>query len=339
MDGAAGGHRRRRVVGSAGRQGQADDRAASCSGPGRAPSGCGRGSGCRSPPVTGAPGSTSSLYLALLISVAVAAAVARRAQRLAVGGVAGQHIRAGQPGAADRADRAAGADRPARQDHLPGRARRAVPAGAVLLHRAAVRRHDHRAEAADRRGVGRRRRVEVRQALLQRRSRRWSATARRCRSSGSSGRTTATSRTTCGRRGSPTSWRTCRGTTVEIVAPLVLLFSTEPVADGDRRWSLMVAFHLFIISTFPLAVPLEWNVLFAYATIFLFLGFPTWHGYAVADMSSPWLTAAIVAGAGVLPDPGQLAARTRCRSCRRCASTPATGRRRCGRSRRAPRRS
>ena len=31
--------------------------------------------------------------------------------------------------------------------------------------------------------------------------------------------------------------------------------------------------------------------------------------------------------------------RTRCRSCPRCASTPATGPRRCGRSRRAPRRS
>ena len=36
----------------------------------------------------------------------------------------------------------------------------------------------------------------------------------------------------------------------------------------------MVAFHLFIISTFPLAVPLEWNVLFAYAVVFLFLGLP-----------------------------------------------------------------
>ena len=36
-------------------------------------------------------------------------------------------------------------------------------------------------------------------------------------------------------------------------------------------WS---AFHLFIISTFPLAVPLEWNVLFAYAAVFLFLGLP-----------------------------------------------------------------
>jgi uncharacterized membrane protein YkgB len=84
------------------------------------------------------------------------------------------------------------------------------------------------------------------------------------------------------------------GTTVEIIAPLVLLFSTS-------RWLtvagvvLMVAFHLFITSTFPLAVPLEWNMLFAYGAIFLFLGFPAWQGYAITDMSSPWLTAAIVA--------------------------------------------
>jgi uncharacterized membrane protein YkgB len=85
------------------------------------------------------------------------------------------------------------------------------------------------------------------------------------------------------------------GTTVEIIAPLVLLFSAN-------KWLtvaavvMMVSFHLFIISTFPLAVPLEWNVLFAYATIFLFLGFPSWQGYSVTGMSSPWLTAAIVAG-------------------------------------------
>ena len=90
------------------------------------------------------------------------------------------------------------------------------------------------------------------------------------------------------------------GTTVEIIAPLVLLFSTN-------KWLtvaavvIMVAFHLFIISTFPLAVPLEWNVLFAYATVFLFLGFPAWQGYSVADMSSPWLTAAIVAGLVFFP--------------------------------------
>ena len=95
------------------------------------------------------------------------------------------------------------------------------------------------------------------------------------------------------------------GTTVEIVAPLVLLFSTN-------KWLtvaavvVMVAFHLFIISTFPLAVPLEWNVLFAYATIFLFLGFPAWHGYAVSNMSSPWLTATIVAALVFFPILGNL---------------------------------
>ncbi|MGW4532348.1 DUF3556 domain-containing protein [Nocardia sp. NPDC004340] len=85
------------------------------------------------------------------------------------------------------------------------------------------------------------------------------------------------------------------GTTVEVITPLVLLFSTN-------RWltlaavAVMVVFHLFIVSTFPLAVPLEWNVLFAYATVFLFLGFPNWQGYGLFDISSPWLAAALIAG-------------------------------------------
>ncbi|HZE16821.1 MAG TPA: DUF3556 domain-containing protein [Mycobacterium sp.] len=95
------------------------------------------------------------------------------------------------------------------------------------------------------------------------------------------------------------------GTFVEIVAPLTLFFSTN-------RWAtlaaalLMVAFHLFIISTFPLAVPLEWNVVFAYAAVFLFLGFPAWKGYYFTDMSSPWLTAAIAAGLLLFPVLGNL---------------------------------
>ena len=85
------------------------------------------------------------------------------------------------------------------------------------------------------------------------------------------------------------------GTTVEIIAPLTLLFSTNRTLTIAAA-VLMVTFHLFIVSTFPLAVPLEWNVLFAYTTVFLFIGYPSWNGYAVTDMSSPWLTAAIVAG-------------------------------------------
>ncbi|HUH71768.1 MAG TPA: DUF3556 domain-containing protein [Mycobacterium sp.] len=95
------------------------------------------------------------------------------------------------------------------------------------------------------------------------------------------------------------------GTLVEIVAPLILFFSTN-------KWLtlvaalLMVGFHLFIITTFPLAVPLEWNVVFAYTTVFLFLGFPAWNGYYITDMSSPWLTAALLAGLLFFPVLGNL---------------------------------
>ena len=95
------------------------------------------------------------------------------------------------------------------------------------------------------------------------------------------------------------------GTFVEIVAPLILFFSTN-------KWLtiiaalFMVAFHLFIISTFPLAVPLEWNVVFAYTTIFLFLGFPNWNGYAPWDMSPPWLALIIAAALLFYPVLGNL---------------------------------
>ena len=74
------------------------------------------------------------------------------------------------------------------------------------------------------------------------------------------------------------------GTVVEIIAPLTLLLSPWPWLTYIAV-AIMVSFHLFIISTFPLAVPSEWNALFAYAVIFLFLGYPNWHGYADHDMS------------------------------------------------------
>ncbi len=95
------------------------------------------------------------------------------------------------------------------------------------------------------------------------------------------------------------------GTTVEIAAPLILFFSTN-------KWVtllavlLMVGFHMFIISTFPLAVPLEWNVVFAYTTVFLFLGFPNWNGYAPWNMSPPWLAFVIAAALLFYPILGNL---------------------------------
>ncbi|MGV9835352.1 DUF3556 domain-containing protein [Nocardia niigatensis] len=95
------------------------------------------------------------------------------------------------------------------------------------------------------------------------------------------------------------------GTTVEIIAPLVLLLSTNVYLTVAAA-AVMVIFHLFIASTFPLAVPLEWNILFAYATVFLFLGLPNWDGYAVPDMSSPLLTVIIAAGLLFYPVLGNL---------------------------------
>ncbi|WP_024794939.1 DUF3556 domain-containing protein [Tomitella biformata] len=95
------------------------------------------------------------------------------------------------------------------------------------------------------------------------------------------------------------------GTVVEVVTPLILLFSTSRTLTL-LAVILMVAFHLFILSTFPLAVPLEWNILFAYLSVFLFMGFPAWEGYAVTDMSSPWLTVLIVAALLIFPILGNL---------------------------------
>ncbi|WP_181807341.1 DUF3556 domain-containing protein [Streptomyces shenzhenensis] len=85
------------------------------------------------------------------------------------------------------------------------------------------------------------------------------------------------------------------GTLAELALPLVLLFST------DRELTLvavagMVLFHLFITSTFPLAVPLEWNILFAYTGIFLFAGHPNGAGYGLLDFSEPWMLP-VIAGA------------------------------------------
>lgn len=59
------------------------------------------------------------------------------------------------------------------------------------------------------------------------------------------------------------------GTTVEFGVPVVLLLS-----DGGLTTTLavtfMVLFHVHITSTFPLGVPLEWNLFMIFSTVFLF---------------------------------------------------------------------
>jgi Transmembrane protein of unknown function (DUF3556) len=80
----------------------------------------------------------------------------------------------------------------------------------------------------------------------------------------------------------------------ELVPPLVLLFSHNHSVTL-LAVLFMVGYHLFIISTFPLAVPLEWNVVFMYLSAFLFLGYPASGGYAVTDMATPLLVLTVAA--------------------------------------------
>jgi len=94
------------------------------------------------------------------------------------------------------------------------------------------------------------------------------------------------------------------GTLVEVVTPLILLFTTNATV-ALLAPALMVCFHVFITSTFPLAVPLEWNILFCFATGFLFLGHPNWYGYGLGDMD-PALLALTVVGVLFFPVLGNL---------------------------------
>ncbi|WP_182378772.1 DUF3556 domain-containing protein [Nocardioides sp. WS12] len=95
------------------------------------------------------------------------------------------------------------------------------------------------------------------------------------------------------------------GTCVEMLTPLILLFSTNETVTL-LAVGVMVSFHVFITMTFPLAVPLEWNVLFAFLAAFLFWGHHASDGYAVTDFSEPWLLVLIAACLLVSPVVGNL---------------------------------
>lgn len=89
------------------------------------------------------------------------------------------------------------------------------------------------------------------------------------------------------------------GTIVEIGAPLTMLFVTGTALGGQLTVTLstvlMVMFSLFIISTFPVAVPLEWNLLFALCASIFFIGYPNSAGFSVFDMSEPWMPFSVIA--------------------------------------------
>ena len=61
------------------------------------------------------------------------------------------------------------------------------------------------------------------------------------------------------------------GTVIEFTLPLVLLLSSGGTI-GTLAVIGMVIFHVHITSTFPLAVPLEWNLFMIFGLLFLFRG-------------------------------------------------------------------
>jgi hypothetical protein len=59
------------------------------------------------------------------------------------------------------------------------------------------------------------------------------------------------------------------GTVIEFTVPLVLLLSSGGLATTIAL-TIMVLFHIHITSTFPLGVPLEWNLFVIFSALFLF---------------------------------------------------------------------
>jgi hypothetical protein len=85
------------------------------------------------------------------------------------------------------------------------------------------------------------------------------------------------------------------GTMCEIVVPLTLLFSPWPWMTWLAILSIW-ALHTFIISTIPLAVPLEWNVFFIFCAGFLFGNYSAGDGWGVGDIQPLLLIPVLVVG-------------------------------------------
>jgi hypothetical protein len=73
------------------------------------------------------------------------------------------------------------------------------------------------------------------------------------------------------------------GTVIEFTVPAVLLFSSGGTVTTVAL-AIMVVFHAHIFSTFPMGVPMEWNVFFIYSALVLFGHYA---GIGVADAGAP----------------------------------------------------
>jgi hypothetical protein len=93
------------------------------------------------------------------------------------------------------------------------------------------------------------------------------------------------------------------GTVIEYLFPLVLAVSSGGTPTTIAL-AVMLSFHLFITSCFPMGVPIEWNVLFLYSMFLLFGHYAELGPLDVLD--DPLLTALIVLGMLVGPVYGNL---------------------------------
>lgn len=123
------------------------------------------------------------------------------------------------------------------------------------------------------------------------------------------------------------------GTAIELVPPAVLLLSGGGWI-GTTALVVMIVFHVHILSTFPFGVPLEWNVFMLFGLVLLFGAYAD---VPLATAADPLLLVTIAVIGLLLPITGN-PTRTRSRSCRGCATTPATGPPACGCSEGTPER-
>ncbi|MEB4209727.1 DUF3556 domain-containing protein [Mycobacterium sp. 94-17] len=88
-------------------------------------------------------------------------------------------------------------------------------------------------------------------------------------------------------------------TAVEMLVPLALFFSTGNWVTTIAA-TVMVIFHLGILSSIPMGVPLEWNVFMIFGVITLFVAHPTWGLRAITNPFPVALLFAVSAGTVVL---------------------------------------
>lgn len=78
-------------------------------------------------------------------------------------------------------------------------------------------------------------------------------------------------------------------TAVEGLVPLVLFFSHGGWPTAIAAF-VMVVFHLNILLSFPMGVPLEWNVFMIFGVLWLFVGHA---GIGLSDLGEPWPVATL----------------------------------------------